>query len=204
MEYEKAFSEIKLTLAKLPILYSPKGKELILYVTSSNTVVNVVLTNKLESVREEQRPIFYPSKVLREVEQRYSQIEKALAAISGARRLRCYFQTYIIIVPTNYPLLQTLHKQDISGRLNKCAIELSNYNIKFVLEKAIKAQALSDFIGDHNPFSKEIHHEKWSIFVDGSISKSGCGASVVLKSQDGTKIEHALHFNFKANNNEGV
>lgn len=38
--------------------------------------------------------------------------------------------------------------------------------------------------------------------MDGLVSKNGCGTGVVLKSPDGTKIEHAIHFNFKGSNNE--
>lgn len=95
-----------------------------------------------------------------------------------------------------------MHKPDILGRLTKWAIELSKYNVKFVPAKAIKAQALENFIADLTPLSGEEHHEKWNIFVDGSISKNGCGIGIMLKSLYGTKIKHGLHFNFKACNNE--
>lgn len=68
------------------------GKELILYVASFGSTVSIVLTNKPETTVEDQKPIFYHSKILRGVEQRYSQIEKwALVVILGDQKLRPYF-----------------------------------------------------------------------------------------------------------------
>lgn len=53
----------------------------------------------------------------------YPPLDKlALVVISSARRLIVYFQAHPIIIPTNHPLLQTLHKPDLSGRLAKWAI----------------------------------------------------------------------------------
>lgn len=65
--------------------------------------------------------------------------------------------------------------------------------------KSIKAQLVADFIVDQTPREEVL--EKWEIFVDGVANKSGCGAEVVLKEPDNNKIEHELHFNFKASNN---
>lgn len=50
----------------------------------------------------------------------------------SARKLKPYFQTHPIKIPTKYPLLQTLRKPDISGRISKWALELSEFDITFI------------------------------------------------------------------------
>lgn len=44
----------------------------------------------------------------------------------------------MIIIPTKYPILQVLKKLDISEFLTKWAIELSEFDVRFTLAKAIK------------------------------------------------------------------
>ncbi|KAM1163350.1 hypothetical protein ACFX2B_002199 [Malus domestica] len=62
-----------------------------------------------------ERPIYYVSKALQDVETRYSNIEKlALALVMSARKLRPYFQAHSIIVLTNHPLRQILQSLDTS------------------------------------------------------------------------------------------
>lgn len=83
--------------------------------------------------------------------------------------------------------MQTLHKPDILGRLTKWAIEVSEYDITFILTKAIKAQASVDFIA--NTSTKE--GDKWKFLIDGMI----------LLDKNETKIEYAIHFLFPTTNN---
>ncbi|XP_070009677.1 uncharacterized protein [Nicotiana sylvestris] len=48
---------------------------------------------------------------------------------------------------TAYPLRNILHKHELSGRLAKWAIELSEYGITYPPRTAIKFQVLADFVG---------------------------------------------------------
>ena len=76
-------------------------------------------------------------------------IEKlALALIMTSRKLRPYFQCHPISVVTAYPLRNILHKHELSGRLAKWAIELSEYDITYQPRNAIKSQVLADFVAD--------------------------------------------------------
>ena len=94
-----------------------------------------------------QQPIYYVSQVLKDAETRYPSVEKfAYALVVASRKLRLYFQGRDIKVITNQPLRKILHKPDLSGRLLNWAVELSQFNIEYEPRKAIKAQALSDFI----------------------------------------------------------
>ena len=69
-----------------------------------------------------------------------------LALVTAARKLRPYFQAHTIEVPTEYPMKQVLHKPEVSGRLMKWAIELSEFDIRYKPKTAIKGQVLADFI----------------------------------------------------------
>ncbi|XP_077230110.1 uncharacterized protein LOC143863306 [Tasmannia lanceolata] len=66
----------------------------------------------------------------------------------AARKLRPYFQAHTIKVLTGQPLRQILHCPDTSGRLVKWAVELSEFDIKYLPRPAIKAQVLADFIAE--------------------------------------------------------
>jgi len=70
-------------------------------------------------VREErgvQCPVYYAGKTLLDVETRYLRVEKvALALVASFRKLKAYFQTYQVMVLTDQPLRQILHKPNMSG-----------------------------------------------------------------------------------------
>lgn len=92
---------------------------------------------------------------------RYPQIEKlGLAVVTVARRLKPYFQAHPVIIPTEYPLLQLLHKLDISGKLTKWAVDLREFYISLVPSKAIKGQAVADFLAEFTP-SNTICTDGW-------------------------------------------
>ncbi|XXG54223.1 hypothetical protein AAC387_Pa03g2164 [Persea americana] len=100
------------------------------------------------------RPIYYTSKTLLDAETRYLQLEKlALALVSASRKLSHYFQTFTIVVVTEYPLKALLRKADFSGRISKWAVELGQYDISYQPRTAIKAQVLADFIVEFTPQS---------------------------------------------------
>ncbi|XP_077251809.1 uncharacterized protein LOC143891039 [Tasmannia lanceolata] len=66
----------------------------------------------------------------------------------AARKLRPYFQAHTIKVLTDQQLRQVLHKPDTSGRLVKWAVELSEFDIRYMPRPAIKAQVLADFVAE--------------------------------------------------------
>lgn len=60
---------------------------------------------------------------------------------------------------------------------------------------------LVDFVVELTPREEEVSSRTWKIHVDGSASKNGCGAEVVIRDLENIKIEHAIHFLFQATNN---
>lgn len=95
-----------------------------------------------------------------------------------------------------------MQKSDLSGQLAKWAVELGEFGIEFGTRKAIKAQALADFIAEMSfslpdvPCDVKImdanSEETW--FVDGSSSKSGGGAGVLILGLDDIKLAYAIRF----------
>ena len=131
-----------------------------------------------------------------------------LALVTAARKLRPYFQAHTIEVPTKYPMKQVLHKPEVSGRLMKWAIELSEFNIRYKPKTAIKGQVLADFVMEFAPIElveptrSEDDLPIWKLSVDGASNAQGSGAGLILTSPEGIDIEYALRFGFHASNNE--
>ena len=71
-----------------------------------------------------------------------------MALVVAAKKLRSYFQEHVILVPTSHPLCQVLQNPDVSGRLTKWAIELGEFDIKFMPRTTIKGQVISDFVAE--------------------------------------------------------
>ena len=131
-----------------------------------------------------------------------------LALVTAARKLRPYFQAHTIEVPTEYPMKQVLHKPEVSGRLMKWAIELSEFDIRYKPKTAVKGQVLDDFVMEFAPIEpvETTQDEEdlpiWKLSVDGASNAQGSGAGLILTSPEGIDIEYALRFGFHASNNE--
>ena len=204
---EEAFTALKTYLSSPPILVSPiEGELLTLYLAVSDFSTSAVLVRDRERV---QHPVYYCSRALRGAEERYPRMEKLiLALVIAARKLRPYFQAHTIEVPTEYPMKQVLHKPEVSGRLMKWAIELSEFDIRYKPKTAIKGQILADFVMEFTPVGlveptqSEDDLPIWKILVDGASNAQGSGVGLILTSPEGIDVEYALRFGFHASNNE--
>ena len=103
---------------------------------------------------------------------------------------------------------QVLHKPEVSERLMKWAIELSEFDIRYKPKTAIKGQILADFVMEFTPreLAEPTRSEDdlpiWKLSVDGASNAQGSGAGLILTSPEGIDIEYALRFGFHASNNE--
>ena len=99
-----------------PILVSPyKGELLILYLAISDFSTSATQVRERDRV---QQLVYYYSRALRGVEERYPKMEKLiLALVTTSKKLRPYFQAHTIEVPTEYPMKQILHEPKTFGRL---------------------------------------------------------------------------------------
>ena len=132
-----AFDNLKAYLSSPPLLSpSEPREEFYLYLAISQAVVSVAL------VREEdgsQKPVYFTSRALRGVEERYPQMEKlAFALITTALKLKPYFQAHTIIVLTDKPLRRAMSSPEAAGRMALWAIELSEFDIQYHPRMTVK------------------------------------------------------------------
>ncbi|RVW34465.1 Retrovirus-related Pol polyprotein from transposon opus [Vitis vinifera] len=163
-----------------PILSSliPKEK-LYMYLAVSEWAISVVLF-RCPSPKE-QKPIYYVSRALADVETRYSKMElTALALRSAAQKLRPYFQAHPVVVLTDQPLRNILHKPDLTGRM---------LAMGYRIERPSQRQESSE-------------KEWWTLRVDGASRSSGSGVGLLLQSPTGEHLEQAIRLGFPASNNE--
>ena len=100
---------------------------------------------------KEQKHIYYISRALADVETRYSKVElTALALRSAAQKLRPYFQAHPVVILTDQPLRNILHKPDLTGRMLQWAIELSEFGIEFQPKLSMKGQVMADFVLEYS------------------------------------------------------
>ena len=57
--------------------------------------------------------------------------ELAFSLVTAVRKLKPYFQAYIINVLIDYPLKKAMNKLEAAGRLIQWAVELSEFNVRY-------------------------------------------------------------------------
>ena len=144
------------------------GDTLYLYLAASDTAVNAALFKECGDAKL--RPVFFVSKSLTDAETRYTHLERAALALrTAAQKLRPYFQAHPVVVLTDLPLRGTIHKPDLSGRMARWAMELSEYGIQYKPRLSKKGQVLADFLAEI-PHPDTCPDEKgwWTLCIDGA------------------------------------
>jgi ribonuclease HI len=197
------------TLADAPILTPPQDSEpLYLYVAATTQVVSAVIV--VERTEEGhalpiQRPVYYISEVLSETKARYPQVQKLLYAVVLAwRKLRHYFKAHPVTVVSSFPLGEIIRNPDATGRIAKWSVELMDETLAYAPRKAIKSQILEDFAAEWTDTQlppPQIQAECWTLYFDGSVMKTGAGASLLFVSPLGEHMRYAVRLHFPASNN---
>ena len=145
---QKAFEDLKKYLSSPPLLNPSKlGEELHLYIAVSQAAVSAALVREEEG---SQQPVYFVSRAFRGAEERYPRMEKlAFALVTVARKLKPYFQAHTIIVLTDQPLKSAINSPEAAGRMARWAIELSEFDIQYRPQTAIKGQAMADFFAEY-------------------------------------------------------
>ncbi|KAL0345464.1 UNVERIFIED_CONTAM: Transposon Tf2-12 polyprotein [Sesamum radiatum] len=118
-----------------------------------------------------------------------------------------------------YYLSKTLTENELkpvlSGRLAKWSIVFNQYEIEYVPQKAIKGQALANFLADHPmPAEWEISDDfpdedvfsieilpAWTMFFAGAARTDGAGAGVVFVSPEKQVLTYSIVLNELCSNN---
>lgn len=191
-EANDAFEKLKAYLTSSPVLTPKKREPMMLYIAATSMVVSAAIVVEREEdghVYKVQRPICYVSEVLSDSKVRYPHIQKLLyALLITSRKLRHYFNSHKITVITYFSLNDILHNRDTTGRISKWEVELGALNIDFAPRKAIKSQALADFVAEWTELQQPTPDailDHWKIYFDGSLKLDGEGAGVLFISLDG-------------------
>ena len=149
--------------------------------------------------------MYYISEVLTPSKQRYTHYQKLVYGIYlTTKKVAHNFSDHSISFISDASLSENLNNRDATGRVEKRAIELLPLDIKFEAKKAIKSQAIADFLIEwiEQQQPTQVQSEHWTMFFDGSKMLSGSGAGVVLVSPRGNKLRCVLQIHFDSSNNE--
>ncbi|XP_059658782.1 uncharacterized protein LOC132305119 [Cornus florida] len=164
-----------------PILTARKpGEKLFMYLGVSSIATSVVL---IRCEKGKQFPVFYVSKTMSKPERRNSKAERViLSLVNVKRKLMHYFESHPIVVLTIFPIRVILHKPDLSGRMTNWAIELSSFDITYEPRRAIKGQAVADFLLECDVADPEENpgESSWKLFVDGFSNQMGVKSLVAF------------------------
>nr|XP_027090324.1 uncharacterized protein LOC113711359 [Coffea arabica] len=224
-ECQQAFDKIKDYLLQPPVLVPPKpGRPLIMYLSVLDGAVGCVLGQHDDSGRKEQA-IYYLSKKFTQYEANYSFIEKSCCALAwAAQKLRHYLLSHTTyLISRSDPLKYLLEKPMLTGRLAKWQIILSEFDIVFTSQKAVKGQAIADHLAenprddDYQPLRTYFPDERilfvgatddiseqspeWRLFFDGASNSLGAGIGAVLVSPEGKHYPAAAKLQFACTNN---
>ncbi|KAI5313716.1 hypothetical protein L3X38_042892 [Prunus dulcis] len=107
-----------------------------------------------------------------------------------------------------------MSKPVLSGRKAKWSLLHSDFEIKFVPQKAIKGQALADFLATHpSPDNVELPADlpneevftietvTWQLYFDGAARRNGAGAGLVFITPSGGLIPYSFSFLSLCSNN---
>ncbi|XP_026416910.1 uncharacterized protein LOC113312369 [Papaver somniferum] len=220
-ECEEAFQKIKEHLAALPILQKPDpGENLYIYLSTTNTSINAVLTRIDEEVEQ---PIYFISKTQKSPEKNYSKIEKiVLSLVYAAQKLRTYFHAHTVTVITKAPIESVLDHADRACRISKWGEKIKQFGVKYQPQTEIKTKVVADFLADfpldnvdeieeisgmedelEDPpeLLRSENPRRWEVFVDGSCNSEGSGIGMVFTTSTGRRIVCSLRLEFPATNN---
>ena len=95
------------------MMFSPVVDEVLFaYIVIAFYAISFVLIRVDSGI---QRPVYYISKSLNEVEVRYSPLEKAiLVMVHAIRKLPHYFQAHIVVILTQLPFKSILQSADVA------------------------------------------------------------------------------------------
>ncbi|CAL8087444.1 unnamed protein product [Prunus armeniaca] len=187
---QNALESIKQYLLNPPVLMAPiKEKPLIFYIAA----LECSLGGHSHNDDGKENALYYLSRTLVEAEQNYAPIKKVCLALSA-------------LIFNSKPVL--------SGRIAKWSLLLSEFEIKCVPQKAIKGQALADFLAAHpTPDNMELPADlpdeevfttealTWQLYFDRPARRNRVGAGLVFITQSRGLIPYSFSLLALCSNN---
>jgi hypothetical protein len=120
------------------------------------------------------------------------------------RKLKHYFLAHTVRVVSDRPLTQVLQSKEATEQITQWTVEIGQYDVEFVPQRAIKSQALTNFIAEWTDSGlRGISDlpDHWVMYFDGSYTLKGVGASIVLIPPEGDMLKYVIQIEFPATNN---
>ncbi|GKU86461.1 hypothetical protein SLEP1_g981 [Rubroshorea leprosula] len=196
--YQSAFDMIKRYLSRPPVLVPlVKNKPLILYISAADESIGCLLAQ--ENDKKQEQAVYYLSRCLTQTEVKYSSVEKlCLALFFAAIKLRHYLiYSEVYVVAKTDIVKYMLSRPLLRGRIGKWILALSEFNLKYIPQRAVKGQALADFLADHPCLDVEADEEKGINFTE-----TMSGAGVMIISPSGLKTQMSFQLDFNCTNNQ--
>ncbi|XP_057425836.1 uncharacterized protein LOC130719221 [Lotus japonicus] len=175
-----------------------------LYISATDETIGSMLAQEDENGIE--RAIFYLSRVLNDAETRYTMIEKlCLCLYFSCTKLKYYIKPIDVMVFSHFDIIKhMLSKPILHSRIGKWSLALTEYSLTYVPLKAIKGQAVADFLADHT-LPREITYvgmQPWKLFFDGSSHREGSGIGMFIVSPQGIPTKFMFRIRESCSNNE--
>ncbi|KAB2604032.1 hypothetical protein D8674_042381 [Pyrus ussuriensis x Pyrus communis] len=213
-EHQSAFTQIKVALSTPPVLVPPcRTKPLKLYISAAAESIGCLLAQDNNVGREQ--AVFYLSRNLNSPELNYSPVEKlCLALFFAASKLRHYMLPSVTQVIAQTDVIRyMLTRPIVKGRIGKWTLALSEFSLQYVPQKAVKGQALADFLAQHpSPYGFEggdvdiglvtIRDNHWTMHFDGSSTSTSAGVGIAIQSPNHCRWYFSLKLDFSCTNNQ--
>ena len=220
-ECQEAFDSIKEYLLEPPILVPPvEGRPLIMYLSVLDDSVGCVLGQQDETGKKE-HAIYYLSKKFTDCETRYTMLEKTCCALAwAAKRLRHYMVNHTTwLISRMDPIKYIFEKPAVTGKIARWQMLLSEYDIVYKAQKAIKGSVLAEHLAcqpldDYQPIKFDFPDEeimylkakdceeplinegpdpscKCGLVFDGAVNAYGKGIGAIIVTPQGAS--HPFH-----------
>jgi hypothetical protein len=120
------------------------------------------------------------------------------------RKLKHYFLAHTVRVVSDRPLARVLQNKETAGWIAQWAVEIGQYDVEFIPQRAIMSQALAYFIAewtDSGLWGIDDLPDHRVMYFNGSYTLKGAGAGIVLIPLEGDMLKYAIQIEFPTSNN---
>jgi hypothetical protein len=191
-----SFNSIKEAITTTPVLISPDfSKVFYIFSFASSDIIAAVLLQK--NVDDQEQPVAFFSKVLRDVEVKYELLEKqAYALVKSLKDFKVYIlqEKVIDFVPSN-SVKDVLVQPNIDRKRSKWIARLIEFDIEIKPAKLVKGQGLAKLPTEENCRLLEINLMSINVEnVQSSKNREGEEMQVSTHLADCKWYNHIIHF----------
>ena len=156
-----------------------------------------------------ERVVYYLSRVLNDVETRYTFIEKLyLALYFSYLKLKYYLiPSEVYVISQTDVIKYTLSSPILHGRVGKWMLTLTEFSLHYVPTKSIEGQILANFLVDHlcvdikENLVNFIELKPWKLFFDDSYHRKGVGVGILSESPNEEPTKFQFELDYQCSNN---